>query len=120
MIHKISGRIFLSESILPVLTRALSLSHMYALSGTEILTVQAADNDDPKTDNVRIFYRLVGQVPESPRALFRVDRDSGVITLQADSMEGTSPQYTLTITAEDAKGKTHRDIGTKGAKNVKS
>lgn len=72
--------------------------------GTEILTVQAADNDDPKTDNVRIFYRLVGQIPESPRALFRVDRDSGVISVQADSMEGTAPQYTLTITAEDAKG----------------
>ncbi|KAK1802292.1 hypothetical protein P4O66_021955, partial [Electrophorus voltai] len=75
-----------------------------ATKGTEILTVQAADNDDPKTDNVRIFYRLVGQVPESPRNLFRVDRDSGVITVQADSMEGTAPQYTLTITAEDAKG----------------
>jgi len=53
---------------------------------------------------VRIFYRLVGQIPESPRALFRVDRDSGVISVQADSMEGTAPQYTLTITAEDAKG----------------
>ncbi|XP_066511364.1 cadherin-16-like [Hoplias malabaricus] len=75
-----------------------------ATKGTEILTVQAADNDDPKTDNVRIFYRLVGQMPESPRNLFRVDRDSGVITVQADSMEGTAPQYTLTITAEDAKG----------------
>ncbi|KAL2088653.1 hypothetical protein ACEWY4_015552 [Coilia grayii] len=75
-----------------------------AVKGTEILTVQAADNDDPKTDNVRIFYRLVGQVPESPRTLFRVDRDSGVISLLANSMEGTSPQYTLTITAEDAKG----------------
>lgn len=74
------------------------------LTGTEILTVQAADNDDPKTDNVRIFYRLVGQMPETPRNLFRVDRDSGVITVQADSMEGTAPQYTLTITAEDAKG----------------
>ncbi|KAK0148293.1 Cadherin-16 [Merluccius polli] len=72
--------------------------------GTEILTVQAADNDDPKTDNVRIFYRLVVQIPETPRALFRVDRDSGVISVQADSMEGTAPQYTLTITAEDAKG----------------
>ncbi|XP_053722186.1 cadherin-16 [Synchiropus splendidus] len=72
--------------------------------GTEILTVQAADNDDPKTDNVRIFYRLVGQIPETPRALFRVDRDSGVISVQADSMEGTAPQYTLTIAAEDAKG----------------
>ncbi|XP_026863205.2 cadherin-16 isoform X2 [Electrophorus electricus] len=75
-----------------------------ATKGTEILTVQAADNDDPKTDNVRIFYRLVGQVPESPWNLFRVDRDSGVITVQVDSMEGTAPQYTLTITAEDAKG----------------
>uniref|UniRef100_A0A3B4BPQ9 Cadherin domain-containing protein n=2 Tax=Pygocentrus nattereri TaxID=42514 RepID=A0A3B4BPQ9_PYGNA len=75
-----------------------------ATKGTEILTVQAADNDDPKTDNVRIFYRLAGQVPENPRNLFRVDRDSGVITVQADSMEGTAPQYTLTITAEDAKG----------------
>ncbi|KAG7263140.1 hypothetical protein CRUP_038449 [Coryphaenoides rupestris] len=72
--------------------------------GTEILTVQAADNDDPKTDNVRIFYRLVVQIPETPRALFRVDRDSGVISVQADNMEGTAPQYTLTITAEDAKG----------------
>lgn len=77
---------------------------LYVSSGTEILTVQAADNDDPKTDNVRIFYRLVGQIPESPRALFRVDRDSGVISVQADSMEGTASQYTLTITAEDAKG----------------
>ena len=66
--------------------------------------MQAADNDDPKTDNVRIFYRLVVQIPETPRALFRVDRDSGVISVQADSMEGTAPQYTLTITAEDAKG----------------
>ncbi|KTG47051.1 hypothetical protein cypCar_00043635, partial [Cyprinus carpio] len=75
-----------------------------ATKGTEILTVQAADNDDPKTDNVRIFYRLVGQMPETPRNLFRVDRDSGVITVQADSMEGTAPQCTLTITAEDAKG----------------
>lgn len=72
--------------------------------GTEILTVQAADNDDPKTDNVRIFYRLAVQVPETPRALFRLDRDSGVISVQADSMEDTAPQYTLTITAEDAKG----------------
>lgn len=78
-------------------------------AGTEILTVQAADNDDPKTDNVRIFYRLVGQIPESPRALFRVDRDSGVISVQADSMEGTAPQYTLTITAEDAKGDLDRN-----------
>lgn len=77
---------------------------MYLPLGTDILTVQAADNDDPKTDNVRIFYRLVSQIPESPRALFRVDRDSGVISVQADSMEGTAPQYTLTITAEDAKG----------------
>lgn len=77
---------------------------LHFFPGTEILTVQAADNDDPKTDNVRIFYRLVGQIPESPRALFRVDRDSGVISVQADSMEGTAPQYTLTITAEDAKG----------------
>lgn len=77
---------------------------VFVSPGTEILTVQAADNDDPKTDNVRIFYRLVGQIPESPRALFRVDRDSGVISVQADSMEGTAPQYTLTITAEDAKG----------------
>lgn len=76
-------------------------------TGSEILTVQAADNDDPKTDNVRIFYRLAGQVPESPRPLFRVDRDSGVITVQADSMEGTASQYTLTIIAEDAKGHTH-------------
>lgn len=80
------------------------LISFFCSSGTEILTVQAADNDDPKTDNVRIFYRLVGQIPESPRALFRVDRDSGVISVQADSMEGTAPQYTLTITAEDAKG----------------
>lgn len=97
----------MSEFISLVVMTALFLSHTHThtLPGTEILTVQAADNDDPKTDNVRIFYRLVGQVPESPRALFRVDRDSGVITLQADSMEGTSPQYTLTITAEDAKGK---------------
>lgn len=77
---------------------------LFLLTGTEILTVQAADNDDPKTDNVRIFYRLVGQMPETPRNLFRLDRDSGVITVQADSMEGTAPQYTLTITAEDAKG----------------
>ncbi|KAK6274333.1 hypothetical protein J4Q44_G00392650, partial [Coregonus suidteri] len=59
--------------------------------GTEILTVQAADNDDPKTDNVRIFYPLVGQIPESPRALFRVDRDSGVISVQADNLEGAAP-----------------------------
>lgn len=44
-------------------------------------------------------------MPETPRNLFRVDRDSGVITVQADSMEGTAPQYTLTITAEDAKGR---------------
>ncbi|XP_036400098.1 cadherin-16 [Megalops cyprinoides] len=72
--------------------------------GTEILTVQAADNDDPKTDNVRIFYRLANLSPESPRALFRVDRDSGVISVQADSLVGASRQYTLTITAEDAKG----------------
>lgn len=84
-----------------------SLFFLNASTGTEILTVQAADNDDPKTDNVRIFYRLAGQVPESPRQLFRVDRDSGVITVQADSMEGTAPQYTLTIIAEDAKGCTH-------------
>lgn len=81
-----------------------TVTSSYIFPGTEILTVQAADNDDPKTDNVRIFYRLVGQIPESPRALFRVDRDSGVISVQADSMEGTAPQYTLTITAEDAKG----------------
>lgn len=81
------------------------MSEIIHCSGTEILTVQAADNDDPKTDNVRIFYRLVGQMPETPRNLFRVDRDSGVITVQADSMEGTAPQYTLTITAEDAKGR---------------
>jgi len=89
---------------LRVLLLLLFTGVLYLSPGTEILTVQAADNDDPKTDNVRIFYRLVGQIPESPRALFRVDRDSGVISVQADSMEGTAPQYTLTITAEDAKG----------------
>ncbi|XP_064193317.1 cadherin-16 [Anguilla rostrata] len=72
--------------------------------GTEILTVQAADNDDPKTDNVRIFYRLVGLSPDSPRALFRVDSDSGVISVQADNMVGAARQYVLTIIAEDAKG----------------
>ncbi|MFT7816774.1 cadherin-16 [Arapaima gigas] len=75
-----------------------------AARGTEILTVQAADNDDPKTDNVRISYRLVAQVPERPRALFLVDRDSGVISLQGDSLEGAALQYTLTVVAEDAKG----------------
>ncbi|KPP78767.1 cadherin-16-like, partial [Scleropages formosus] len=75
-----------------------------ASRGTEILTVQAADNDDPKTDNVRISYRLVAQIPERPRALFLVDRDSGVISLQGDSLEGAALQYTLTVVAEDAKG----------------
>ncbi|XP_045546300.1 cadherin-17-like [Salmo salar] len=60
--------------------------------GTEILTVQAADNNDPKTDNVRIFYRLVGQILESSRALFQVDRDSGVISVQAGNLEGAAPQ----------------------------
>lgn len=97
--HRINGWIIINKF------ECVHLCLLACLSpGTEILTVQAADNDDPKTDNVRIFYRLVGQIPESPRALFRVDRDSGVISVQADSMEGTAPQYTLTITAEDAKG----------------
>ncbi|KAJ0002295.1 hypothetical protein NQD34_002091 [Periophthalmus magnuspinnatus] len=54
---------------------------------------------------VKELAARVGQIPESPRALFRVDRDSGVISVQADSMEGTAPQYTLTITAEDAKAR---------------
>ncbi|MGH0119996.1 UNVERIFIED_CONTAM: hypothetical protein FKN15_061114 [Acipenser sinensis] len=59
-----------------------------AVQGTEILRVQATDADAPATNNSKIIYRIASQIPESKEPLFRMDRESGAITVQAASLHG--------------------------------
>ncbi|RXM30095.1 Cadherin-16, partial [Acipenser ruthenus] len=76
-----------------------------AVQETEILRVQATDADAPATDNSKIVYRIASQKPESKESLFRMDRESGAITVQAASLHGAATHYTLEVIAEDLAGK---------------
>ncbi|MGH0126164.1 UNVERIFIED_CONTAM: hypothetical protein FKN15_026133 [Acipenser sinensis] len=75
-----------------------------AVQGTEILRVQATDADAPATNNSKIVYRIASQKPESKESLFRMDRESGAITVQAASLHGAAAHYTLEVIAEDLAG----------------
>ncbi|RXM34255.1 Cadherin-16 [Acipenser ruthenus] len=75
-----------------------------AVQGTEILRVQATDADAPATNNSKIVYRIASQKPESKEPLFRMDRESGAITVQAASLHGAAAHYTLEVIAEDLAG----------------
>ncbi|XP_041077637.1 cadherin-16-like [Polyodon spathula] len=78
--------------------------HELAVQGTEILQVQATDADAPASDNSKVVYRIASQEPESKEPLFRMDRESGSIIVQAASLHGIAAHYTLEVIAEDLAG----------------
>ncbi|XP_041123600.1 cadherin-16-like [Polyodon spathula] len=90
----------------PVFSQQLYQAHVNELSveGTEILRVQATDADAPTMNDSKIVYRIASQKPESKEPLFRMDRDTGVVTMQAASLYGAAALYTLEVIAEDLAG----------------
>ncbi|XP_067905158.1 cadherin-16 isoform X2 [Heterodontus francisci] len=74
------------------------------VQGTHVVTVTAADQDDPRTENARLSFRLRSQEPQGPgELLFSVDAE-GTITLARDMTGYGSLKYQLDIEVADLEG----------------
>ncbi|XP_051984194.1 cadherin-2-like [Xyrauchen texanus] len=74
--------------------------------GTSVMTVTAVDNDDPKTLNGQLRYKIVSQNPVIPSAnMFTINNMTGsIITVAAGLDREKVPQYKLIIQATDMEG----------------
>uniref|UniRef100_A0A672FJY4 Cadherin 2, type 1, N-cadherin (neuronal) n=1 Tax=Salarias fasciatus TaxID=181472 RepID=A0A672FJY4_SALFA len=77
-----------------------------ARPGTLVMTVTAADRDDPKTANGMLRYRIITQNPQSPSAaMFTINNRTGdIITVAAGLDRESVAQYTLVVQATDMEG----------------
>ncbi|XP_041048661.1 cadherin-16-like isoform X1 [Carcharodon carcharias] len=74
------------------------------VKGTHVVTLTAADQDDPRTENAHLSFRLCGQEPQGPdEQLFTVNAE-GIITLAKDMTGYSSMQYQLEIEVADLAG----------------
>uniref|UniRef100_A0A3B1KAM4 Cadherin-24-like n=1 Tax=Astyanax mexicanus TaxID=7994 RepID=A0A3B1KAM4_ASTMX len=72
-----------------------------AAKGTEVLTVNATDADDPKTANGNIVYKLMNGTN-----YFRISNQTGKITVEDSRLDReTQSQYKLLVQASDMFGK---------------
>ncbi|WAR25682.1 CAD23-like protein [Mya arenaria] len=67
-------------------------------SGTNVLTIIAADDDKPRTNNSQIYYSFGNDT--EPAGLFKIGSDSGVVSVNT-SLKGYAGEHYLLVTASD-------------------
>ncbi|XP_061680591.1 cadherin-2-like isoform X2 [Syngnathoides biaculeatus] len=74
--------------------------------GTFVMTVTALDEDDPKTANGMLRYKILSQSPQSPSSnMFTINNKTGdIITVAAGLDREKVSEYTLIIQATDMEG----------------
>ncbi|XP_039893082.1 cadherin-1-like [Simochromis diagramma] len=74
--------------------------------GTEVVRVEAKDDDEPNTDNSELRYRILNQDPPLPTDnMFEINPVTGSIRVTGKGLDREKyPQYTLTVQAADMKG----------------
>ncbi|XP_026046267.1 B-cadherin-like [Astatotilapia calliptera] len=74
--------------------------------GTEVVKVEAKDNDEPNTDNSELRYRILNQDPPLPTDnMFEINPITGSIRITGRGLDREKyPQYTLTVQAADMAG----------------
>ncbi|XP_040905172.1 protocadherin Fat 4-like [Toxotes jaculatrix] len=72
----------------------------------EVITVTAADADEPNNDNSDIRYRIISQEPQLPsNNLFEINPVTGAIRVSAGGLDREKfPNYTLVVRAADTQG----------------
>uniref|UniRef100_A0A0N4ZYG1 Cadherin domain-containing protein n=1 Tax=Parastrongyloides trichosuri TaxID=131310 RepID=A0A0N4ZYG1_PARTI len=83
--------------------------------GTYVMTAQATDNDDPKTDNAKVEYRISRNKEINGEPVFRIDKNNGKIFAMKkfDRELGSEKQFQIEIRAVDKGSPQHE-----GAANV--
>ncbi|XP_072373895.1 cadherin-16 isoform X1 [Scyliorhinus torazame] len=75
-----------------------------AVRGTRVVTLTASDQDDPRTGNTDLHFRLYSQEPWSPQErLFTVDGE-GTLRLAKDMTSYSSMKYQVKIEVADLAG----------------
>ncbi|XP_042070095.1 cadherin-1 [Haplochromis burtoni] len=74
--------------------------------GTEVVKVEAKDDDEPGTDNSELRYRILNQDPPLPTDnMFEINPITGSIRVTGRGLDREKyPQYTLTVQAADMAG----------------
>uniref|UniRef100_A0A3B4EYX4 Cadherin domain-containing protein n=1 Tax=Pundamilia nyererei TaxID=303518 RepID=A0A3B4EYX4_9CICH len=74
--------------------------------GTEVVRVEAKDDDEPDSDNSELHYRILNQDPPLPTDnMFEINPITGSIRITGRGLDREKyPQYTLTVQAADMKG----------------
>uniref|UniRef100_A0A8C4Q908 Cadherin domain-containing protein n=1 Tax=Eptatretus burgeri TaxID=7764 RepID=A0A8C4Q908_EPTBU len=74
--------------------------------GTVVGRILATDRDDPATANAQLFYRLIGQIPASPRPnMFSLDQKTGTLTVVAPGLDREKiGEYSVIVVATDSAG----------------
>ncbi|XP_026046282.1 cadherin-1 isoform X1 [Astatotilapia calliptera] len=74
--------------------------------GTEVVKVEAKDDDEPNTDNSELRYRILNQDPPLPTDnMFEINPITGSIRITGRGLDREKyPQYTLTVQASDMAG----------------
>uniref|UniRef100_A0A3P8PQT8 Cadherin domain-containing protein n=1 Tax=Astatotilapia calliptera TaxID=8154 RepID=A0A3P8PQT8_ASTCA len=74
--------------------------------GTEVVRVEAKDDDEPSTDNSELRYRILNQDPPLPTDnMFEINPITGSIRITGRGLDREKyPQYTLTVQAADMAG----------------
>ncbi|XP_066290641.1 neural-cadherin-like [Branchiostoma lanceolatum] len=75
-------------------------------AGTSVMTVTAADADDPDVGrNAKLTYRIAKNAKQNRVDLFRIDRNTGKIFTTVGNLDReTIKEYTLVVRAEDGDG----------------
>ncbi|CAB1324058.1 unnamed protein product, partial [Coregonus sp. 'balchen'] len=108
IINPISGQLSVTK---PLDREHISNFHLRAhavdLNGNQIENpIDIVINDDPKTANGMLRYKIISQNPESPSSnMFTINnKTGGIITVAAGLDREKVPQYTLIIQATDMEG----------------
>ncbi|XP_065327937.1 B-cadherin-like [Pelmatolapia mariae] len=74
--------------------------------GTEVVRVEAKDDDEPNSDNSDLRYRILNQDPPLPTDnMFEINPVTGSIRVTGRGLDREKyPQYTLTVQAADLAG----------------
>uniref|UniRef100_A0A3Q0SHI2 Cadherin domain-containing protein n=1 Tax=Amphilophus citrinellus TaxID=61819 RepID=A0A3Q0SHI2_AMPCI len=74
--------------------------------GSEVITVEATDADEPNNANSDIRYRILSQDPQLPSpSMFDMNPISGIIRVTGTGLDREKyPQYTLVVEAADLEG----------------
>ncbi|XP_059507774.1 cadherin-16 [Stegostoma tigrinum] len=74
------------------------------VQGSQLITLTAADRDDPRTDNARLYFQLHSQEPRGDGKLLFTVNANGTLTLANDMINYTSLKYQLEVLVADLAG----------------